>query len=134
MNLKDTLADVSWQEATTKFSTLNTIAVLVFHINYYVQGVMAFLQGNPLTIKDKFSFNLPPVQSESDWEDLRNKLFADANQFAMLIEQLPDNKLEETFFEEKYGTYGRNLLGIIEHTHYHLGQIVLIKKLLRQGE
>ncbi|HAI83731.1 MAG TPA: DUF1572 domain-containing protein, partial [Chitinophagaceae bacterium] len=29
------------------------------------------------------------------------------------------------------GTYYRNILGLIEHTHYHLGQIALIKKIIR---
>jgi hypothetical protein len=29
---------------------------------------------------------------------------------------------------EKYGNYYRNIHGIIEHIHYHLGQIVLIEK------
>ncbi|MGN6163930.1 MAG: hypothetical protein ACTHOF_05245 [Flavisolibacter sp.] len=43
---------------------------------------------------------------------------------------MADSKLDEIFVDEKYGTYYRNLQGIIEHTHYHLGQIVLIKKLL----
>lgn len=133
MNLKDTLADVSWQEATAKFASVNTIAVLVFHINYYVSGVMDVLQGRPLLIKDKFSFELPPVQSQEDWENLCSKLFSDAEKFATIVEQLPDSKLGETFSDEKYGTYYRNLQGIIEHTHYHLGQIVLIKKLLRQA-
>jgi len=50
-----------------------------------------------------------------------------------LIEQLPEAKLGEIFSEEKYGTYYRNIHGIIEHTHYHLGQIVLIKKILLQS-
>ncbi len=44
------------------------------------------------------------------------------------IEQLPESKLWETFSDEKYGNYYRNIHGIIEHIHYHLGQIVLIKK------
>jgi hypothetical protein len=30
--------------------------------------------------------------------------------------------------EEKYGSVLRNIMGVIEHTHYHLGQIVLLKK------
>lgn len=49
---------------------------------------------------------------------------------AQLIEQLPDSRLEEIFSQEKYGTFHRNLFGIIEHAHYHLGQIVVIKKML----
>ena len=58
------------------------------------------------------------------------KTWADAEKFAALIEQLPEEKLWETFFEDKYGNYYRNIHGVIEHCHYHLGQIVLIKKVL----
>jgi hypothetical protein len=43
---------------------------------------------------------------------------------------LPENKLEEVFDDKKYGNYYRNITGIIEHNHYHLGQIVLIKKII----
>lgn len=59
-----------------------------------------------------------------------NKTFADAENFAGLVEQLPESALWESMSDEKYGNYYRNLHGIIEHTHYHLGQIVLIKKIL----
>jgi len=47
--------------------------------------------------------------------------------FASLVEQLPQSKLSEIFAEEKYGNYYQNIHGIIEHSHYHIGQIVLIK-------
>jgi hypothetical protein len=43
---------------------------------------------------------------------------------------MQDEKLKDVFVEEKYGTYQRNIDGMIEHSYYHLGQIVLIKKLL----
>jgi uncharacterized damage-inducible protein DinB len=130
VNLKDTLADVTWQQATTKVHDFNTIAVLVFHINYYVGGLIKVLQGGPLDIRDKYSFDCPPIQSSEDWERLLNKTWAEAEQYIQLAEQLPDSVLLETFVDEKYGTYFRNLHGIVEHTHYHLGQIVLIKKIL----
>jgi hypothetical protein len=134
VNLKDTVSDVSWQQATTKLDSVNTIAVLVYHINYYVAAVTEVLEGRPLNAHDKFSFDLPTIQSEQDWQNLLNKTWKDAEHFASLIEQLPDEKLLEVFSEEKYGTYYRNLHGITEHIHYHLGQIVLIKKLLQQGQ
>lgn len=132
MNLKETLAGVSWQQATTNVSTLNTIARLVFHVNYYVGAVLKVLQGGPLDAKDKYSFDLPPIQSQEDWDGLLAKMWADAEALAVLIEQLPEAKLGETFVDEKYGTYYRNLHGLIEHTHYHLGQMVLLKKWLAQ--
>ena len=53
--------------------------------------------------------------------------------FAILIEQLQESKLWEDFSENKYGNYYRNICGIIEHIHYHLGQIVLIKKIILQS-
>ena len=133
VNLKETLADVNWQQATTKIYSLNTIATLVFHINYYVSAVTKVLQGELLTAHDKYSFDLPPIQNQEDWEKLLEKTWSDAENFIKLIEQLPESKLGETFSDEKYGTYYRNIHGIIEHTHYHLGQIVLIKKILLQS-
>lgn len=132
-NLKDNLADVTWQQATTQVYSFNTIATLVYHINYYVSAVVKILQGEPLNAKDEDSFNHPPILSQHDWENLLNKTFADAENFANLIEALPEPKLWENIAEEKYGIYYRNLHGIIEHSHYHLGQIVLIKKILQQA-
>lgn len=131
-NLKDSLAGVTWQQATTKVYSFNTIATLVYHIHYFVGAALQVLQGEPLNAHDKFSFDHPPIQSQHDWEKLLEKTFADAEKLAGLIEQLPENKLWEDFAHKKYGNYYRNLHGIIEHTHYHLGQIVLIKKIIQQ--
>ena len=132
VNLKETLADVNWQQAATKVYSFNTIAMLVYHINYYVSAVIKVLQGESLNASDKYSFDLPPIQSSEDWEKLLNTTWSDAANFANLVEQLPDDKLWETFVNEKYGNYYRNIHGVIEHCHYHLGQMVLIKKLLLQ--
>ncbi len=93
---------------------------------------MKVFQGEALNASDKYSFDLPPILSQEDWENLLNKTWNDAENFASLIEQLPDSKLMEAFSDGKYGNYYRNLQGIIEHIHYHSGQIVLIKNLLSQ--
>lgn len=130
-NYKDNLAGITWQEATTQINSFNTIATLVYHTNYYIVAVSKVLHGEPLHAKDTFSFNLPPITSEAEWQQLLDKTFSEAEAFAVLIEQLPENKLAEDFEDKKYGTYYRNLHGIIEHLHYHLGQIVLIKKMVQ---
>ena len=134
VNLKDTLAGVTWQQATTQVYSLNSIATLVYHINYYISEVTKVLLGAPLNAKDEFSFNLPPIRSQVDWEALLNKTFTEAEIFAGLAEHIPEAKLWAPFTDEKYGNYYRNLQGIIEHTHYHLGQIVSIKKIIQQQE
>jgi len=130
-NLKETLADVTWQEATTKVYSFNTIATLVFHINYYISADLKVLQGEKLNAKDALSFNHLPINNQQDWDVFLDKVFSEAKAFANLIELLPDNILSEHFEDEKYGSYFRNLFGILEHSHYHLGQIVLIKKIIK---
>ena len=131
-NLKAELATVTWQQATTKISTLNTIADLAFHINYYIAGVVQVLEGGTLDIRDKYSFDRPPIASQADWEQLQAKIWRDAEKFANLAEKLSDEQLQAGFVDEKYGNYFRNLLGMTEHSYYHLGQIVLLKKLIAQ--
>lgn len=130
-NLKAELSEVNWQQATTKIGTLNTIAALAFHLSYYVAGVKEFLEGGELTIRDKYSFDFPPIQSENDWQSLLTKMWKDAQEFVTAVEALPAEKLNKVFVREEYGTYGRNIHAIIEHSYYHLGQIVLLKKLLK---
>lgn len=134
VNLSDTLKDVTWQQATRKVHSCNTITALVYHIGYYVSAVLKVLQGGSLDAHDKYSFDHPTVRSQADWEALVNKTFADAEQFADLVEKIPENKFGKTFVDEKYGSYYRNLHGIIEHTHYHLGQIVILKKVIQSEE
>lgn len=130
-NFKDQLSDVTWEQAVTRVCSLNTIAMLTFHIDYYIAGLIQVFEGGPLEIRDKYSFDLPPVESQEQWESLLNKLLSDAEKFAVLLEQMPDAKMNEVFVDEKYGTYLRNIDGMIEHCYYHLGQITLIKKLVK---
>lgn len=129
-NFKNQLSDVTWEQATTKIADLNTIAMLTFHIDYYIAGILNVFEGGDLEIKDKFSFDLPPIESQEQWEELLAKLHNDSERFTSLIEQMPDSQLNEVFVDEKYGTYLRNIDGMIEHAYYHLGQIALIKKMI----
>ena len=93
VNLKENLADVTWQQAITKVYSFNTIAVLVYHINYFVDAIMKVLQGGPLEAHDKYSFYHAPIESREDWEKLLNKIWDDAEHCASMIEQMPENKL-----------------------------------------
>ena len=134
VNLKNTLDGVTWHQATAKVDGLNTIAMLVFHINYYVDAALSVLQGHPLNASDKYSFDLKPITSEDDWQKLVRHIFAQAELMAVEIEKLDENKMFEVFADEKYGNYFRNLMGVVEHAHYHLGQIVIIKKMLNESK
>lgn len=129
-NYKHQLSDMTWQQATTKVHSLNTIAALTYHINYYQEGIINVFEGGALKIRDKYSFDCPPITSKEEWEHLLNALLSNAEKFANHVEQIPDDKLNDDFVEAKYGSYLRNIEGIIEHSYYHLGQISLIHKIL----
>lgn len=132
INLQDTLSDITWQQAITQVYSFNTIATLTYHTHYFVHVVLKVLQGGPLEANDKFSFDHPPINTQEDWEQFLETVFTEARQFADLVEELPDEKLLEDFTDKKYNNYYYNLNGIIEHTHYHLGQIILIKKIFAE--
>jgi len=129
-NYKAQIESLTWQQATQQVENLNTIAALTFHIDYYLGGILTVFDGGGLEIRDKYSFDLPPIKSEADWRKLVERFLTNAEKFAKQVEQMTDEKLEETFVDEKYGTYLRNIEGVIEHAYCHLGQISLIKKMI----
>ncbi len=128
VNLKDTLADVDYKMALERVGAFNTIATLVFHINYYVTGVSDVLKGSELKIKDKFSFDHPPIHSQEDWEKFLQQVWTDGEEFISLVETFDISKINDNLDKPVYGSFYRNFSGIIEHGHYHLGQIVILKK------
>jgi hypothetical protein len=132
-NFKEQILSVSWEQAIQKVGNLNTIALLTFHINYYVAGLLNVFNGGQLEIRDKYSFDLPEIKLESDWNKLVSDFLSNAELFANKVEQMDETMLDQPFVDEKYGSYLRNIDGVIEHSYYHLGQIVLIKKLILQA-
>lgn len=130
-NYKMQIEGLTWEQATQKHANFNTIAQLTFHINYYLQGVLQVLEGGPLSISDKYSFDLPPISNEETWQSLVHNFLLNALSIVEHVELLNDQQLDAVFVDAKYGTYKRNLEGIIEHSYYHLGQVSLIKKMIK---
>lgn len=129
-NYKDQLDGLDWQIAVKPVQNLNTIAVLAQHIHYYIKGVKEVFEGGKLTIKDHLSFDFPPITSQEQWDEFLTTFWGDAAVFADLVANFSETQLNEYFVDEKYSNYLRNVDSMIEHSYYHLGQIVLIKKML----
>lgn len=133
VHFKSVISDVSFEQASIKINDLNSILSLVFHIHYYVNGITKVLEGGPLDIKDTYSFDHPVISSQEEWKDFLNKIWEEGAHFASLVASLPAEKLDDDFTDPKYGSYFRNLMGVVEHGHYHLGQIMIIKKIMSMG-
>jgi len=129
-NVQEQIKDLSFEQATVKIHALNSLAALTFHLNYYVEGVNQVFEGGELTIRDKYSFDLPPLDQEKDWIHLRDRLLGNAEKFAHHVEQMSDEVLAGPFVKADYGTYQQNIEMMIEHCYYHFGQMVIIKKMI----
>jgi hypothetical protein len=130
-NYKELLLTINWKQATQKVQNLNSIAALTYHINYYLSGLLLASKNGKLEISDKYSYLMPPIQSENDWNFLVAELIHNSEKFVSYVESMEDQVLDIPFYNENYGTYLRNIEGVIEHCYYHLGQISLLKKIIR---
>jgi uncharacterized damage-inducible protein DinB len=131
-SFKNQLSDLPLETALYTLGTLHSIASLAQHVHYYIAGILNVLNGGNLEIKDAFSFDFNPINTEEDWQNVLAVFWSDAEEFALKVAALPEEKLSDIFVKEEYGTYHFNINTLIEHSYYHLGQIVLLKKLISQ--
>lgn len=129
-NFREQIQSVNWEQATQKVENLNTIAALTYHVNYYLAGLINAFENGRLEISDKYSFDLPPIDSEYEWNKLVTEFLSNSEKFAHKVEEMDDKIFDEPFIDEKYGTFLRNIEGVIEHSYYHLGQVSLIRKMI----
>ena len=131
VNIKDTIDDIDYREATTVTkASYNTIAALLHHLSFYNDVVSMRLMGINPEIDEINGFNVPAIKNEHDWQLLKDAVFESAINLADSVRKFPEEKVNELTVTG-HSTYYKTLHGIAEHTHYHLGQIVLIKKLVR---
>lgn len=128
-NFRQELDGLDWQVAVAQIGQCNTIALLAQHVHYYIAGILQVMQGGTLDIRDQYSFDFAPILSQSAWDTFLDQLWQDAGAFADFVDAMTSQQLEDGFVMEQYGTWERNIDAMIEHAYYHLGQIVLLKRL-----
>ena len=57
-----------------------------------------------------------------------------ANEFINLVKHLTVKELSQEFVKKEYGNYLRNIDVMIEYCYYHLGQLVIIKKMIQNTD
>ncbi len=131
VNVKDTLHGITFAEATTVTpASPNTIATLLYHMTFYNKAICERLMGNEPAINEANGFDAPPLTGEQSWLQLKNEAFIAAGRLVDCIRNFPDKRLTEENPPGK-GTFYKKLHGVIEHNYYHLGQIVILKNLVR---
>lgn len=125
-SVKDILHGITYEQAIKKTGSANTIALLLFHMDFYNMVVYDRIVGTTKHFEHEESLKEPNISSEADWQQLQQQYFNNVNKIHKAILEFDESCL----FEQKTNnTPYKNLHGLVEHIHYHLGQISLLKKL-----
>jgi uncharacterized damage-inducible protein DinB len=116
----------------------HSIGQLVFHINYWMDYELRRIRGQRPEYPEHSSESFPtapsPVDAE-EWDRLRAQLATLLSEFAALG-QSPraelDRQIETAYEGDKKvaGTLEAVLWQMVAHTSYHVGQIVMIRRVL----
>lgn len=132
VDIKNTLKDVKWNEAVAVTNASpNTIASILYHIGFYNWIIQQRLKGDNPEINSANGFDLPEIKNERDWQELKSNVMQSAKELAQAVDTYPEEKLFLPIIKDGSTVY-KSVHGVIEHAHYHLGQIILLKNLLRK--
>ena len=130
VDIASTLKDVTLGEALTITpASRNSIASILYHITYYNIVVRKRLDGIGTEIPESNGFDMPPVTTDGEWEQLKHYNITSAHELAAKMREVDETKLHEPIIEGQ-STFYKNMQGCVEHIHYHLGQIVLLRNLI----
>jgi len=126
-SVKDVLKNISFEQATKKAGNVNTIALLLFHMDFYNKVVYDRLVGTKKHFEHEESVQPPNISNETDWQQLQKGYFDNVDKIYKAILSFDESRL---FEQTTKNTPYKNLHGLVEHIHYHLGHIALLKKLV----
>lgn len=133
VNIKNSLQDISLKEAlTVTKASANTISALLHHITFYNEVVLERLHGSNPKINDANGFNIPILSDQEEWQQLKQRNLQSAHNLAEAVKKFPEEKLFLPIVPGLSIAY-KTLHGVIEHAYYHLGQMVLLRNLIRKG-
>lgn len=131
VNIANTLADLSYIEAAASTpASVNTIASLLHHISFWNRAVAQRALGIVPAVGADNGFAMAEIQNEAEWKALQEDNIRSAEELATAIRLFDQEKLALPLLPGHSSAY-KNFQGQVEHVHYHLGQMVMIKKFLR---
>lgn len=127
----ETLKSLTAEEAARKINGLNSAWQIVNHILGWRNALIARVMDSPLPHPENNFFGEINDTSEKAWKDTLKK-FEKSQQDIITFLSLQDDNLLEKISPSSGYSYFELVSAILIHDSYHLGQIVLIKKLLKK--
>lgn len=130
VSVADALAGLSYTQASTvTAASPNSIAAIVHHLAYWNKVMISRIGGENPIVPEANGFDVGSLGNDVEWKKLIREMLVSASELAVATRDVPEETLELPIVAGGSSTY-KNLQGSVEHVHYHLGQIVVIKKLL----
>ena len=130
INIQHALLDIPAAIATQRINQAHlNIAELLSHLTCWNKVMVSRLDNQNHQPAKEEDFPEIGKLTDGEWEDMKLEFFRSIHLLRGRLENHEDKILDEPMFEGASDAY-RNLHGQIGHLHYHLGQIVLLKKLL----
>jgi|SRR6185436_15236648 len=128
VNIMDTLKDISASKAAGKTGNHNSIWQIVNHMIAWREANLKRVKDEVLPAPDNNFIEEIKDTSEEAWKATLKKLERSQHNILSFLESADDSVLEKIYIPNNL-TYYEHLQGILQHDAYHLGQIVLLKKI-----
>jgi uncharacterized damage-inducible protein DinB len=130
VNLVDVLQSVSADQALKKLTPgANSIWEITNHLISWRENVLQRVQGEELKTPAHNYFVAVKKGSEGDWQHTLKKLDATQKDWLKFLKKMEASELNN-LYEPNGMTYYEHIQGILQHDVYHLGQIVMLTKLV----
>jgi uncharacterized damage-inducible protein DinB len=124
------LKNVSPQQAAKKLAPgRNSIWQIVNHIVSWRENVLLRVQGNVINTPNNNYFIEIEDISETAWQQCLERLQNSQQQWITFLKHFDESEFDKIYPSNKMSYY-EHVHGIIQHDAYHLGQIVLLTKLV----
>lgn len=127
---KEILAGITAEQAALRpLANAHTIWELVLHIETYLAAARDPLAGKPMPhiYKTPADWRVPEDTSAAAWKEAVAQVQRSGKALAEAIERFDPARLGDTVPNRQYSFYYL-LHGVVQHTFYHLGQIMMVKK------
>ncbi len=130
VNLVNTLQSVSAEQALQKMNpNSNSIWEITNHIISWRKNVLQRVQGKQIKTPAHNYFEKVKKGSASDWKNTLKQLSLSQKDWITFLNTIKKAELNKVY-EPNEMTYYEHIQGILQHDAYHLGQIVMLTRLL----
>ncbi|MCX6151103.1 MAG: DinB family protein [Ignavibacteriales bacterium] len=125
-----TLKSISSEKAFTKpVNGLNSIWEIVNHVVSWRETVLKRLKGEQKIFPDNNYFETVTDNSNQAWQQTLDRFEKSNLEWVGFFTEINDSTFAKQYDKVEYSFF-ELIMGILQHDTYHLGQIVLLKKII----